>query len=128
MARKTRRRRTSRQSHETQRQYRRNAAYQTYPTLRRKQTRSRKSLTQNRSNIIRSRLYHNRGAQQTSALAKHSRVGVLRSPTRSIHEITLQAQPSLQARKEHKCIKKPNSKTAGSGSGKYKGQWKPWCI
>ncbi|AXH78075.1 MAG: hypothetical protein [Microviridae sp.] len=41
---------------------------------------------------------------------------------------TLQAQPSPLARKDHKCIKKPNSKTAGSGSGKYKGQWKPWCL
>ncbi len=41
---------------------------------------------------------------------------------------SLQARPSIQSRKEHKCIRKPNSKTAGSGSGKYKGQWKPWCL
>ncbi|AXH77327.1 MAG: hypothetical protein [Microviridae sp.] len=42
--------------------------------------------------------------------------------------LALQAQPSPLARKDHKCIKKPNSKTSGSGSGKYKGQWKPWCL
>ncbi len=41
---------------------------------------------------------------------------------------SLQTQSSIQSRKEHKCIRKPNSKTAGSGSGKYKGQWKPWCL
>ncbi|AXH75795.1 MAG: hypothetical protein [Microviridae sp.] len=42
--------------------------------------------------------------------------------------VALQSPTSIQSRKDHKCIKKPNSKTAGSGSGKYKGQWKPWCL
>ncbi len=40
---------------------------------------------------------------------------------------SLQAKPSTQSRKEHKCIKKPSSLKAHNGSGAYRHQWKPWC-
>ncbi len=56
-----------------------------------------------------------------------SRLGVVTS-SRPNTKTSLQAQPSIISRKEHKCIRKPDSQKAGSGSGKYKGQWKPWCI
>ena len=54
-----------------------------------------------------------------------SRVGVVSQPAHTLKP--LQAQPSIQSRKEHKCIKKPSSERAHSGSGAYRNQWKPWC-
>ncbi|AXH77187.1 MAG: hypothetical protein [Microviridae sp.] len=132
MARKQRKRRQRRHQNE---QFRRQIRQLTYRTLRSSASpnttvRSRVSNLNKRHFGVTSRITRPTYRQSRRRLTRGRSRGVVMSSTPHTKintQNSLQAQPSPQARKEHKCIKKPNSKTAGSGSGKYKGQWKPWC-
>ncbi|AXH73149.1 MAG: hypothetical protein [Microviridae sp.] len=127
MARRQRKRRQKLRAHEHR------TTYVDYIRNPQQQTRFRGKITTTKrrhvvalSNVTRP-LNQRRQTQSRQLNRVLSRVGVS-DPTRLIQLQSLQAQPSSQTRKDHKCIKKPNSQKAGKGSGKYKGQWKPWCL
>ncbi|AXH75752.1 MAG: hypothetical protein [Microviridae sp.] len=129
MARKQRKRRQRRLAHEKARRQIHRRAYPNYSRIAPKETILRASTRYiTRSNVgllpRTTRPHSRRSRRQLNTVL--SRVGGS-VPTRLNTLKPLQAQPSSQTRKEHKCIQKPSSLRAHKGNGAYRNQWKPWC-